>query len=558
MTGGHARGNGFISDSGWRVMDISIVDSGLVVPESVAGTVDPLNNLLNQVATRTLIFRFLLAQVAGKGDRVVDLGAGPCLFAKIARDEGCAVTAVDARTVRKPSDAELGSIRFVNADVREFDLAGFDAIVFLGLLYHFEWDDQLRVLEKCARAGVPVILETQVHFDALVAPSETRNWAHEIVTRGNYEGVAFPENDNPMASVGNAESFWPTEPSLLHMLEDAGFARVAIVDPVYQSKYGARRFYVLNSTHDLSKAQVPSAIVRHNERLRIVDLVNRGCFDAARDLYGQLEPGPLGTAGWAFGVATAQLMLHDGAFADADRIITALRDHAVEFGLMAHDAFFQCADLFKQAGNADAARNARAMAYERIQNPDILKSLLYRQVKAGSLEDCSEMLVLIGKRFATDAALLKSGARIALQIGDNESFERICRIAMDSDSASVEMLERLGHMLVRRGELDQAAFILQRALMVSPESPRILERIIPIHLDLNRLDDVEREARQLISLAPLNPLGHLYLASFLKRLRRRAEALEHAKRAAELDPGNERYSRYVAQLSKPKAGDAPA
>jgi tetratricopeptide (TPR) repeat protein len=112
-------------------------------------------------------------------------------------------------------------------------------------------------------------------------------------------------------------------------------------------------------------------------------------------------------------------------------------------------------------------------------------------------------------------------------------------------------------MLVRRGELDQAAFILQRALMVSPESPRILERIIPIHLDLNRLDDVEREARQLISLAPLNPLGHLYLASFLKRLRRRAEALEHAKRAAELDPGNERYSRYVAQLSKPKAGDAP-
>jgi tetratricopeptide (TPR) repeat protein len=535
-------------------MDISILDSGLVVPESVAGAADPLNNLLNQVATRTLLFRLILARVATKGTCVVDLGAGPCLFAKIARDEGCAVTAVDARTVRKPSDTDLGSIRFVHADVREFDLAGFDLIVFLGLLYHFDWDDQLRVLEKCARAGVPVVLETQVHFDSLVAPTETRSWAREIVTRGKYEGVLFPENDNPMASVGNAISFWPTEPSLLLMLEDAGFKRAAIVDPLYQSKYGARRFYVLNGTPDLSKAQATSDIVRHNERLKVIDFVNRGHFDEARRLSAQLDPGPFGAEDWLFGIATVQLQLQLGAVTDAIETIGMLRDHALEFGATAHEAFFRCADLFKQAGNADEAKKTRAMAYERIQNPNILKSLLHRSAKAGSLEDCSEMLALIGERFSSDTALLTLGAKVALQVGNTEDFERICRIAMSSDSANVAMLERLGHLLIRRREMDQAASVLGRALTLSPDNTRILERIIPVHLELNRLDEVEREAKHLVSIAPLNPLGHLYLASFFKRVRRRPEALKHAMRAAALEPGNERYSRYVAQLSQPRTG----
>lgn len=107
------------------------------------------------------------------------------------------------------------------------------------------------------------------------------------------------------------------------------------------------------------------------------------------------------------------------------------------------------------------------------------------------------------------------------------------------------------HLLVRRGELDQAAFVPERRLALAPASPRILEKAFALHLDLNRLDDVEHEARKRISISPLDPLGHLHLANFIKRMRRRPEAMEHAIRAAELDPGNERYSRYVAQLSKP-------
>lgn len=178
----------------------------------------------------------------GEGRRMLDLGAGPCRFARRARDAGWDVTAVDARTVRLPEDLE--GITFIESDVRAFDPAGFDTIAILGLLYHLPIEDQESLLARCAYTRV--ILETEVHTPGYV-PRAAEPWGHEIVSRNGYAGVMFPEKDTPMASIGNTESFWATEPSLLKMFERCGFRAVDVVEPMHHSMFGTRRFYVLHA-----------------------------------------------------------------------------------------------------------------------------------------------------------------------------------------------------------------------------------------------------------------------------------------------------------------------
>ena len=207
-------------------MEVVSVDTGVTAP--------------NDGAMRTGIVRYLFSGMP-KGQRVADLGAGPCIFAKIARDAGHDVTAVDARTVRKPPDEELGSIKFVHGDVRDFDVSGFDIVLFLGLLYHFDIEDQEEMLRRCNSATV--ILDCEVHVPELVQGTP-KEWQTTVVREGAYEGVRYPEDDNPMASVGNETSFWHTEESMTRLFKNAGYDRLAIIDPLFTSKYGGRRFYV--------------------------------------------------------------------------------------------------------------------------------------------------------------------------------------------------------------------------------------------------------------------------------------------------------------------------
>jgi hypothetical protein len=188
---------------------------------------------------RGLTFSALIGP--GQGRAMLDLGAGPMQFARRARDAGWKVTAVDARTERLPDDME--GITFVEADVRDYDPAGFDTIAILGLLYHLPVEDQERLLARCAYTRV--ILETQVHTPGFVPP-DAEPWGREVVKRDGYRGVIFPEGDNPMASIGNPESFWATERSLLDMFDRCGYRSVQLVEPMHHSKYGTRRFYVLN------------------------------------------------------------------------------------------------------------------------------------------------------------------------------------------------------------------------------------------------------------------------------------------------------------------------
>ncbi|MDQ3729973.1 MAG: class I SAM-dependent methyltransferase [Actinomycetota bacterium] len=193
---------------------------------------------------RTLTFAWLLAEVVPKGERLLDLGAGACIFAQRAVNAGYSVTAVDARAVRRPEELDE-RINFVEADVRDFEPAEEpDVVAVLGLLYHLPLNEQSDLLERFRDRTV--ILDTQIHDPHLVTDAAAE-WATEFVsTDDGYEGVVFPETDNPMASVGNPESFWHTEDSLFRLVKDCGYENATAIEPVYVSKYGARKFYVLS------------------------------------------------------------------------------------------------------------------------------------------------------------------------------------------------------------------------------------------------------------------------------------------------------------------------
>jgi hypothetical protein len=118
----------------------------------------------------------------------------------------------------------VDGIRWVQADVRTFDVSGYQCIALLGLLYHLGLPDVLDLLKRCA--GTPTILDTH-------------HALRPVVTVDGWEGRMFREPGTtpeelarvPTASWGNRDSFWPTRASLLRMLHDSGYRSILALEP---------------------------------------------------------------------------------------------------------------------------------------------------------------------------------------------------------------------------------------------------------------------------------------------------------------------------------------
>ena len=198
----------------------------------------------NEGHLRQRIFRSLLnSEIDVSGKWVADLGAGPCIFARIANEFGAEVFAVDGRAERVPGNIERQGVHFFHADVREFNLEAFDIVLIFGLLYHLEIQDQVELLRRCQ--GKEVLVDTQVCCLDLVVRFPLDKWQYTLVQSNGYEGVVFPEKDNPMASIVNKTSFWHTEPSYFRLFSDCGFNNITAYRPLYLSTHGMRSFYRL-------------------------------------------------------------------------------------------------------------------------------------------------------------------------------------------------------------------------------------------------------------------------------------------------------------------------
>lgn len=161
--------------------------------------------------------------------RVLDLGAYEGGFAVELARRGAEVVAIEGREphVEKARFAAevlgLDRLDVRHGDVRALDhdeLGSFDVVLCLGVLYHLEAPDVVRVTRKLARlcSGFAVI-ETQVGLRGRT----------KVVDAGReYRGFSYSEDiTQPGASLDNLQSFWPTRASLFNLLADAGFTSVA-------------------------------------------------------------------------------------------------------------------------------------------------------------------------------------------------------------------------------------------------------------------------------------------------------------------------------------------
>ncbi|MGH8944249.1 MAG: class I SAM-dependent methyltransferase [Acidimicrobiia bacterium] len=154
--------------------------------------------------------------------KMIDLGAGHGKFSMLAADAGWEVTAVDARTDR---NVPAPGVTWVESDVREVDVTGFDLVACLGLFYHLTVPDQIDLLARCR--GMPMIIDTH-----LANGLSTHPLSEEVEELG-FTGRLYQEGTGLLSSWRNPQSFWPTPDSFHKMLDQAGYNLVLAVEPWY-------------------------------------------------------------------------------------------------------------------------------------------------------------------------------------------------------------------------------------------------------------------------------------------------------------------------------------
>ena len=219
-------------------------------PLPVLSSQPPIERGLQTIGFRLRTFNRILEMLKQRisGDTFVDLGAGPCLFAKLAAKNDFRVTAVDVRPPwnidGSPLPLEsLAGIEFVQADACQFDVSGFDVVSIVGLLYHLTIAEQIDLLSRCGQKIV--ILDTEV-FDAEKMSEPARERIGPPADAMGYEGIDWLETGHVWSSKGNRYSFWHTVPSLLRMFENTGAKNVTMFEPQYRSAHGPRQWYLLN------------------------------------------------------------------------------------------------------------------------------------------------------------------------------------------------------------------------------------------------------------------------------------------------------------------------
>jgi SAM-dependent methyltransferase len=209
----------------------------------------PLTRWVPELSFRLRTFQAILKLLAPEDRSLVDLGAGPCLFARAAARDGFQVTAVD---IRPPWNADgsplplerLRDLRFVQSDCRQFDVSGFDVVSIVGLLYHLTLREQIDLLSRCR--GRTVIVDTEIFDDGAMSESARRRIQAPSESLG-YDGIDWMETEDVWSSKGNSLSFWHTVPSLLRMFENAGARSVNVFEPAYRSPHGLRQWYLLDA-----------------------------------------------------------------------------------------------------------------------------------------------------------------------------------------------------------------------------------------------------------------------------------------------------------------------
>ena len=161
--------------------------------------------------------------------RVLDLACHEGGFGIELGLHGAAVVGVEGRqaNVEKARFAAealgLDRVTFIQGDVRDAalweELGDFDVVLCLGILYHLEARDAVRLIKDCyAHCKELAIVRTAIGLSANTSTT---------VDGFPYHGRRYQENTEERgASLDNPISILPTRTSLLNLLSDVGFSSV--------------------------------------------------------------------------------------------------------------------------------------------------------------------------------------------------------------------------------------------------------------------------------------------------------------------------------------------
>jgi SAM-dependent methyltransferase len=168
---------------------------------------------------------------------VLDLGCAHGLYSLELARRGARTLGVEGRKSwlaqanQMKADGKLSGANFVQGDVRDLNpnkYGTFDVVLCLGLLYHLDAADALRLLKTSYDVcNKYVLIDTQI----AVEPAESREIDGEIYWGSSYREHAERASTETKeatlgASLDDEFSFWFTRPSLLNALRVAGFTSV--------------------------------------------------------------------------------------------------------------------------------------------------------------------------------------------------------------------------------------------------------------------------------------------------------------------------------------------
>lgn len=262
---------------------------------------------------------------------------------------------------------------------------------------------------------------------------------------------------------------------------------------------------------------------------------------------GTLTPEPLGSS-----LPTAQQLMHEGKFAEAD---AALRPLIAADTKAAEPRYLLAYTLMREDKPADSLREYTAAAALRKPTPADLRNVALDYVLLKDLGDAerwmsrslemdskdaeswyamgrlhytqgrySDALSCFEKTLALNPRSVKAENNLGLAyeaLNQNDDAVRAYRTAIawqkDDPRPSEQPLLNLAILLLHRNQTQKAQDLLQQAAQIAPKEPRIHENLGQVYLRTGETSDAVAEFDAAVKLAPENPRYHFLLGQACRR-----------------------------------------
>jgi Flp pilus assembly protein TadD len=272
----------------------------------------------------------------------------------------------------------------------------------------------------------------------------------------------------------------------------------------------------------------------------------------------------------ASALATAQQLVRDGKFAQADAM---LRPLIAADPKAAESRYLLAYALLREDKPAESLKEYTSAAALRAPTAAELRSVALDYVLLKALPDAdrwmsralamdandaetwyamgrlrytqgrySDALTCFDKTLALNPRSVKGENNLGLAyeaLNRNDDAVRAYRTAMawqkDDPAPSEQPLLNLAILLQHRNQLPEAQQLLEQAAKIAPKEPRIHENLGQVYLHTDRAADAVKEFADAVRLAPQNPRYHYLLGQAYRRTGDEAQSKAEFTRSAALN-----------------------